>query len=205
MLKLLSKKLEHPLVANLITKVFSIGGRKKTLDDFILEIFRKECTGEILEIGSGTGQFSKHYLNYVASYTATDTSLTYLKHARNETNTIKYAVCNCTKLSFVSNHFDRVFALFMFHHLSDEMVQSTLEEANRCLRQHGKLVIVDPFIPENKADLIGWILAKVDRGRWIRQRSNFYNLLIESGLTVEAEIKVNGSWPYNIWTYILLN
>lgn len=203
MLKQFNKTFEKPFLLNLISKIFSIGGRKRRLDDFISEIFEKECRGEVLEIGSGTGQFCHQYLKYVNTFTATDVNLDYLLYSKKEVKTIRYVVCDSSMLPFPSDRFDRIFALFMFHHLSCKMSLSSLRELNRCLREHSKIVIMDPFVPENKFDLIGWLLANIDRGRWIRKRGEFCKLLKQAELTIEDEIKIDGSWPYNMWTYIL--
>jgi len=203
MLRLFHKVLEKPLYFNTITRVFAIGGREKRINESVSGLFNKECMGEVLEIGSGTGQFSYYYLKHLGTYTATDINLDYLRYSKKKVGTIKYVTCDSSMLPFSSQSFDRVFALFMFHHLSGKMSLSSLREMKRCLKKHGKIVIIDPFVPENRMDFVGRLLAKMDRGRWIRKRGDFCRLLKHAGLRIDAEMKMNGSWPYNMWTYIL--
>lgn len=89
----------------------------------------------------------------------------------------------------------------MFHHLSNEEALSTLWEIKRCLRSNGKLIIVDPFRDQKQWDLFGKLLVRVDRGRWIRHRIDFEDILNQATFSEFSEDKVSRSWPYDISIY----
>ena len=200
-LKVLHRTLENPHTFNAVIKIFGIGGRGRALHEFIHKTVVEEANQAVLEIGSGTGQFQEHFVAHADSYIAIDVNIDYLFHSRKENGRPHFVCCSSISLPFRSKSFDRVFALFMFHHLSDQEALGTLGEIKRCLKASGKLIIVDPFRDQRPWDVLGKVLVRVDRGRWIRHRRELENLLQRTTFSNFSEDKLPRSWPYDMSIY----
>jgi len=200
----LYKLLENPTCYRLVVRLFSMGGRAGKIAGFVDELMARECRGRVLEVGSGTSQFRPIFLKYVNNYVATDINFQYVHYAKNDFNTLQYAVCDAAFLPFMSSMFDRAFCLYLFHHLSDQQTVNTLKEMQRCLKPDGKIIIVDLFQPEKRWDLISQLVAYLDRGQYVRRRNSMISLIKESGnFEVEAHHGVPGEWPYVMSSFVL--
>ena len=91
----------------------------------------------------------------------------------------------------------------MFHHLPDESVKATLQQLDLCLKDEGKLVVMDVFLPDNYFNLPALIAGKIDRGRHVRKRCHFLNLCTRKKIFKWQEIDFKESWPYDVSAFIL--
>jgi len=200
------KKIESPHFFNIVTNLFSLCGRGKRVHKVLGKIFDQECKDRVLELGSGTSQFYFHYLRNVCSYIVSDINLEYLRFSKRKTEmkNIPHIVFDAQNIPFQDNSIDRVFALFLFHHLCDEAAINAFNECRRIVRKGGKIIIADPFLPEKNYDFIAKFLAKIDRGRWIRDKDKFYSMLGLENFDV-SEHYLEGSYPYNIYIFIVNN
>ncbi|HYA90801.1 MAG TPA: class I SAM-dependent methyltransferase [Thermodesulfobacteriota bacterium] len=201
LMKILHRTLENPHIFNAVVSLFGVGGRGKALHGFLGRIIAQEATETILEIGCGTGQFQKHFLNTANFYVAIDINLEYLNHCLRIDHRPHFALSTSVCLPFKSQMFNTVFALFMLHHLSDDEMLRTLREIKRCLKPNGKLILVEPFRDQRKWDWFGKFLVRFDRGRWIRHRNKFEHMLRQAGFPEFVEGKLPRSWPYDISVY----
>jgi len=116
----------------------SILARKAILHDLydkycqpFLESAARAPTGAVmLEIGAGTSPLKQRLPGVITSDVA---QLDWLD-----------LVCSAYALPFQSGSLDRIFLLFVCHHLGK--IETFLNEAVRCLKPGGELVIVDPAI-----------------------------------------------------------
>lgn len=201
LMKILHRTLENPRIFNAVVRLFSFGGRGKALQEFLGAIIAQEATETVLEIGCGTGQFQKHFLNNANFYVALDINLEYLKHCLRIDHRPHFALSTSVYLPFKAHIFNTVFALFMLHHLSDDEMLGTLREIRRCLKQNGKLILLEPFRDQRRWDWFGKFLVRVDRGRWIRHRNKFEHMLRQAAFSEFVESKLPRSWPYDISVY----
>jgi ubiquinone/menaquinone biosynthesis C-methylase UbiE len=197
--------LEYPWFYKLTVGVFSMGGRARKISRFIDNLLNSECRGRVLELGSGTCQFRSLFLKYVENYVATDINLKYLKDSQQQEPKLAYVVSDASRLPFALRRFDRIFALYLYHHLSDRQTLNSLKEMVRCLKPAGKIIIVDNFLPEHWYDLIAWAVARLDRGQHIRRRRVMLDLIRQSAqkARVEEFNSIPGSWPYVMSAYII--
>ena len=203
MLQTLHKLMEKPLVFNLVTRLFGLGGRSRIMGEYVRGLAEREAQGRVLEIGSGTGQFQGHLLARAGFYIASDLNQEYLVHARARHGQMACLRCDGSRLPLKNDSLDAIFALFVLHHLDDNQVRNCLAEAHRCLRPGGRLVIADPFADQKPWDLVGMILARIDRGRFIRPRQHWHALLAGSPFGPWQSEPIPRSWPYDMSTYLL--
>lgn len=82
--------------------------------------------------------------------------------------------------------FDRILLLGVLHHLSDEEVVRLVSQLAQLLKEGSHLITFDNAIVEGQHPLAR-ILAKFDRGKYVRS-PNEYRKLLQTALNVETEI-----------------
>ena len=200
------KFLENPFWYRLIIRLFSVISSPayiRSEANFLEKMFSQEGKGVLLEVGCGTCKFNGLYEKHVPQYFATDINFDYLKYAKKMTKNAVFTVSDSQLLPFRPYSFDSIFALFMFHHLPDESVQATLQQLDLCLKDEGKLVVMDVFLPDNYFNLPALIAGKIDRGRHVRKRSHFLNFCTRKKIFKWQEIDFKESWPYDVSAFIL--
>ena len=106
-------------------------------------IKKQKINGKILEIGSGTGNFTNHIFKTKMHLTASDispTSLKYLKERYKYKYKFKTKIANMEALPFKDNYFDLVCGVGF---LSYGNHKKTKEEIYRVLKNDGYFICVD--------------------------------------------------------------
>ena len=100
------------------------------LRPFVLSARRLPQKGRMLEVGAGIGQMKEQVPGLISSDLI---PLPWLD-----------LVCSAYKLPFPDGSLDRIFGLFVLHHMGQ--ARRFLDEAYRCLRPGGELVLVEPAV-----------------------------------------------------------
>ena len=113
---------------------------KRRINLFISEI---GSNNSILEIGCGTGLFTKEIQNTTNNITAIDISpdLVEIAKTRVLNKNVKFIVENAYKTSFQNNSFDYIIGSSVLHHLE---IDEALKEFNRILKPGGKILFTEP-------------------------------------------------------------
>jgi len=99
---------------------------------------------KVLEIGCGTGYFTRHIAETGADVMAIDISPELIKIAQNELKKIKnitFKIENAYEMTFDDNNFDYVIGSSVLHHLD---INKALKEIYRVLKPGGKIVFTEP-------------------------------------------------------------
>lgn len=98
---------------------------------------------KVLELGCGTGYFTKEAARSGAKITAIDISSELLEQAKNEVPlaNVEFIVENAYKMSFEDNSFDAVIGSSVLHHLE---IDNALKEIFRILRPGGTVHFTEP-------------------------------------------------------------
>lgn len=98
---------------------------------------------KVLELGCGTGEFTKRVATTGADITAVDVSPDLINIARKtvQNGHIRFQIQNIEKMNFEDESFDIVFGSSILHHLN---LSLALIEINRVLREAGKAVFTEP-------------------------------------------------------------
>ncbi len=100
--------------------------------------------GNVLELGCGTGYFTRAIAKNAKHVTAADLSEAMLKAARinlKDLDNVTFKVENAEAISFPPETFDTILAANMLHMLDDPM--KALKECHRVLKKGGTLLIVN--------------------------------------------------------------
>ena len=106
----------------------------------------------VLELGCGTGEFTRRVVLTGAEVVALDLSGVLLSKARIKVGAMaRFARCNAEALPFRDEAFDVVYGCSILHHLN---VEVTLQEIRRVLRRGGQLVFSEPNLANPQVLLI---------------------------------------------------
>ncbi len=102
-----------------------------------------EAGSKVLELGCGTGYFTRELVDTGAHIIAIDISSDLLEEARKEVkaSNIEFMVDNAYKMSFPDDSFDHVVGSSVLHHLE---IHKALSEMYRVLRPGGHITFTEP-------------------------------------------------------------
>ncbi len=103
--------------------------------------------GNILDLGCGSGQFSKTIINDNCSVFGIDPAIKMLKIGKQRKYNLKFINGYGENLPFKDNSFDFIISAFVFRNLKN--INRTLSEIKRVLKEGEKLIILEFFWPEN--------------------------------------------------------
>lgn len=138
---------------------------------------------KVLDVGCGPGTLAAFFRP--EDYTGIDTSPEYIGHARRHFGGT-FAVLPAERVGEVGGRFDIALMVGVFHHLSDEQVRQTLDGLRRVLKPGGRFRLLEAVWPSRPWDLIGWLLRRLDRGRFVRTRDEWCRLLAYDGWRIDG-------------------
>jgi len=152
--------------------------------DFFTEQARIKESDHVLEIGCGTGLFTrKVYSRTKANITAIDISEELLEEARKLLPEATFKIDDAMNLSFSDNSFDVVFGSSVLHHLE---MEKSLREILRVLKPGGRMVFAEPnminpqiLVQKNVPFIKKWLGDSPDESAIIRWK--FSSLMSKIG------------------------
>jgi len=119
--------------------------RAKWKSRMILECLQTEHHPEVrvLEIGCGSGEYTKYFSEKIDRLVATDLSAELLLIAQRKVNrrSVEFRLEDAHRLSFPDGSFDAVIGNSILHHLD---IEPALEEIRRVLKEGGKIIFNEP-------------------------------------------------------------
>ena len=195
MLKMLYKALENPALYDMTQKL--LGGDRvyKKLKEAIAAQLKNISYNNVLDVGCGTGLFTDCFKG---EYTGIDINEGYIKKARSDKKGA-FKTGDATALQFEDETFDLVFTLGVLHHLDAGNREKMLKEMRRVCKTGGHILIVDGLVPSNRLNVVGYALAKLDRGPF-KMRIDMFQEMVNSaypnaGLIKYTHIK---SFPHEL-------
>lgn len=127
---------------------------------------------KLLEVGCGTGYFSKFF---DCSYTGVDLDEFYLQSARQKFGSRRknFLAMDACRLDFSDKSFDKVVFINTIHHLSDDQVLKSLSEAKRVAKK--SVFIFDMATTRN--NIITPLLLSLDNGKYVRSLEEQVSLI----------------------------
>lgn len=107
------------------------------------KLTKEDNLGNLIELGCGTGYFTKTLADKSESIISTDISEEMLSIAREKLKEIEFKNMDCQDLKFSDGTFDTVFMGLVLLFTEPE---KALKESRRILRQGGLIIIADPDI-----------------------------------------------------------
>jgi SAM-dependent methyltransferase len=166
--------LDNPIIYSYTMKILGSGRNKSA---FINDYVKPKSREKLLDFGCGPATILE-YLPQDIKYTGIDFNEDYIKTALQ-----KYGCRGTFVLGDVSEEsnsrfvgqFDIVLAHGLLHHLSDIDAVFFLKNAYQCLKTNGRLITLDNVYDE-KFSLVNKIALKMDRGAYIRKKTEYLDL-----------------------------
>ncbi len=173
MLNFLYRLLENPQVYEVIQKI--LGGDRvfRALKAAVEAELRQITYRNVLEVGCGTGLTKDCF---AGEYTGVDINPEYIKVVSRRGHGT-FLVADATSLPFEDGLYDLVFTAGVLHHLKAQDRDRMLGEMMRVCKLQGHILIADGLVPSNRLNLIGYILAKLDRGRYKMRIGEFRDMI----------------------------
>lgn len=193
MLRPLYRILENPKVYDLSQKLLAGNRVYQAIKNVVALHLRDMRYNNVLDVGCGIVLFADCFNG---EYTGIDINPEYIKRAK----TVKkgtFLVGDATALPFNNEAYDLVFTLGVLHHLNADSREKMLKEMWRVCKSKGYILIIDGIVPSNRLNMIGYILAKLDRGRF-KMRIESFKEMINSAYPDAGEVKYSHikSFPY---------
>ena len=125
---------------------------------YLLRQIRQRC-GTILEIGCGTGSFTRQLSQYAESILALDLSPVMIELARKRSThyrNIEYRVADVLNWDFPKGQFDCIALIATLHHLPFE---SVIQKMKSALKANGIIMALDLYEPESISERFRNLLA----------------------------------------------
>ncbi len=173
MLKVFHRMLENPEMYEFIQRL--LGGDRvfRALKVALEAELRQIIYSNVLEVGCGTG-LTKDCFN--SEYTGIDINPEYIRVVSSR-GVGTFLVADATLLPFEPETYDLVFTAGVLHHLNEQDRNKMLGEMRRVCRPKGYILIADGLVPSNRLNLIGYALAKLDRGRYKMRIERFLDMI----------------------------
>lgn len=156
----------------------------------------------ILELGCGSGYYTKKIVQKGTKVLATDFSANYVKQAKKyvgKNKNASYQTADATKLLFKNNTFDKILFTEVIEHIPE--YKESLKEIKRVLKKNGIAIISTPsrFSPMNLGYQLKRKIKKYSFNEHVREFTpNEFKVLVNKYLSVEKIEFANFLFPYPI-------
>lgn len=129
----------------------------------------------LLDLGCGIGRILDHLPP--ADYWGLDSNPSYVRFAQKNFGHRARFICAdlCDTPWPLQGFFDRVMALGILHHLTDEQARLVLDHARRVMKPRAKLVTFDGCYEKGQSP-IARVLLSMDRGKYVRTQEGYESL-----------------------------
>ena len=193
----LHRVVAHPIVYDYIRPVLVGGVNLSPLYNRI-----RDPDAVVLDIGCGTGNALRH-LDTFQSYLGIDTDPIAVSHAHNRyaSSRISFSAQTCTTEDVHRVAPSHVVLAGVLHHLTDDEAVALLSSFLLSPRLQQVLTADIVLLPRHP---IGNLLARMDRGRFVRSEASYRRLAERSGLALRSAF-IARSQPYTgIGKYLYL-
>ncbi len=167
----ISKLLDTPAMLDWIQWILSLG--KQCNKKWLRKLMKPNDQDFVLDVGCGTGRYAEIF-NCI--YFGVDSNKDYISFARKK-HKGRFLTMDATSLAFPDSMFQYIFGVGLLHHMGDDEVTRAIREMKRVCRPGGRIVIIEPIYPTNKLNIIGYVLCRFDRGRFVRRPKDLMRIL----------------------------
>ena len=144
----------------------------------------------VLDLGCSTGRAGREICDMQKqSYVGIDLAPRYIEFAKKNNPMADYRVMDGRNLEFPTHFFDIIMFVGVLHHMDDVTAKACLKEVRRTLKPTGYLLMAEPVFTSNS--LLSNIFLSLDRGKFIRESSQYIDLISEFELVKKQYFKLS--------------
>jgi SAM-dependent methyltransferase len=168
----------------------SILGAKKARKHCIKDYVRPRAGMRVLDIGCGPGYLVEYLAG--ASYYGLDVNPRYITYAKKKYGSRGNFYCQTFDDAVAKElgSFDLILMMGVLHHLDDKQAAATIELCKQVLKSEGSLITLDPYRRPDESFIAEFLLNR-DRGRFIRNRSDYLRLVSSSFTNVALHTRLD--------------
>jgi 2-polyprenyl-3-methyl-5-hydroxy-6-metoxy-1,4-benzoquinol methylase len=170
--------------------------RKALQDEFATHCNRLPNSKEsrVLELGCGGGNMCTMFPG--RNYVGVDMNRERIEAARIEYPEHTFHCCGAEEpaVDRFMQQSDFIFGLNFLHHIDDDEVKALLDRIRENCPRPATFLVMEPALSNPKRNPIGYMLAKLDAGEYIRP-SEEYRKLLGSDLVHYADVPPLKRWP----------
>lgn len=161
----------------------------KDMYDVIVDEIEKTPSGKILDVGCGNGNLFTLLPDEKYELYGIDFSENMIIEAKSNCKSkASFSVADAEDLPFEDDTFDIIICNASFHHYIHPNI--VLEEMHRVLKDGGKVLIGDPYIPNGIRGLMNAVLRFSDNGDYhIYGLEEMENLFVNNGFTPISSLR----------------
>lgn len=188
--------LTSPLIYDALQNIM---GAKTVRKELVNEFIKSFAGCRILDIGCGTAEILE-YLPENVEYFGFDISPEYIESAKSRYGSRAKFHCGILDASMLKDYpkFDRVLALGVLHHLSDDEARSLFHLAKDALAPGGYVVTFDPCYASGQNPIARYLISR-DRGQNVRNSTGYNAIASEHFSSVKGVLKHRAWIPYTHW------
>jgi cyclopropane fatty-acyl-phospholipid synthase-like methyltransferase len=171
---------------------------------------RKLCSVDIqgderiLEVGCSTGNIAEVFSRLPnIQYVGLDIDLSALKRATEKFESapnLKFTEVPFLDFQEREKPFDIVLFAGILHHIDDATVEAFLNHSRSLIKPDGRVIVVDPVLPEAQDPKLFHYFSKLERGQFVRSEDHLRKLLLQTaGLRItKSEAHFIGATPWSL-------
>jgi len=171
---------------------------------------RKLCSLDIsgnervLEVGCSTGNIAEIFARLPdVQYVGLDIDLAALKRASEKfkgASNLNFSGIPFLDYQQPEHPFDIVLFAGILHHIDDATVQAFLNHSKSLIKPDGKVIVVDPVLPEAQDPKLFHYFSKLEQGQFVRSDTHLRKLLLDTvGLHItKSEAHFIGATPWSL-------
>lgn len=162
----------------------------------------KKSSPRVLELACGGGGFADLFKQ--SCYTGIDLSAERIAIARDKYPGYTFKVFDVDQSGFVQlvRSADLIYCHGLLHHLNDEQCGSLLRTICEHAGSPAVFIAFEPVLPLLRRNPLGYLLSKLDEGRFIRRPQEYAGFFQGRSLEIK-KISFFPRWPQTMRAYIL--
>lgn len=170
--KILDTIAQNIILFEVFERIFGADKQKKI-------IYRRAYNNDfrLLDFGCSTGNTTEAFLDF--QYTGIDLDANCIRYAKKRWrgfSNVKFICADILDKPLGAKYFDYVLFAGTGHHISDEQIIPIIKELTCVLKKRGEIWFYDILKPDKHSRNFTKILAKLDRGRYIRTMLQYHKI-----------------------------
>jgi SAM-dependent methyltransferase len=162
---------------------------------------RQGSRSSVLELACGGGDLATVFP--AETYLGIDLTADRIAAARREYPGYRFAVCdvNSTGFQALVREFDFIFCHGLLHHIDDQSCHTLLDQFQHLTPRPTTFVAIEPILPVVWKNPLGFFLARLDAGHYIRPPQRYQRFFENCQLRTEY-LNYFPRWPVHMEAYI---